>query len=174
MISPTIRPPSAPPSRGCGSARSGAHPGVLEPRSSTMKRGIMKDALPLSVEPADRILCLYRGLSWDAPAVVCEPRHRVRASQSRRTGCRGAAEARAGDHVLSCRTAAWRHSRELLAKLGEGAARDRLSSRVSIPPRSRTRHKCWSAICGSSLGRSLSVSGAAPLASRQSPRRKGS
>src|SRR2546428_89895 len=81
--------------------RQGRIRAVLEPRSSTMKRGVMKDALAWSVEPADRIYVYTEGLSWDAPAVF--------ASLGTRARCVGdlealvaavAAEARAGDHVL--------------------------------------------------------------------------
>jgi UDP-N-acetylmuramate: L-alanyl-gamma-D-glutamyl-meso-diaminopimelate ligase len=105
-------------------AKQGRILAVLEPRSSTMKRGIMKDALPLSVEPADRIYVYTEGLSWDAPAVF--------ASLGTRARCVGdlgalvaavAAEARAGDYVLVMSNGGFGGIHEkLLAKLGEGAA----------------------------------------------------
>src|SRR6266540_3751651 len=41
---------------------------VLEPRSSTMKRGTMKDALAGSLEAADLVFCYAANLSWDAAA----------------------------------------------------------------------------------------------------------
>ena len=39
---------------------------VLEPRSNTMKRGVMKDALPPSLAQADRVYIYTAGLGWDA------------------------------------------------------------------------------------------------------------
>ena len=39
---------------------------VLEPRSNTMKRGVMKDALPPSLAQADRVYIYTVGLGWDA------------------------------------------------------------------------------------------------------------
>ncbi len=43
---------------------------VLEPRSNTMKLGVMKDALPQSLQAADQIFCYSAGLGWDARAVL--------------------------------------------------------------------------------------------------------
>ena len=96
---------------------------VLEPRSSTMKRGVMNDALASSVEPADRVYVYTQGLSWDAPAVF--------ASLGARARCLGdldalvaalAAEARAGDHVLVMSNGGFGGIHEkLLAKLGQGS-----------------------------------------------------
>ena len=74
---------------------------VLEPRSNTMKRGLMKDQLPASLAGADRIYVYSAGLGWDAPAVFAPLKAMAR--------CEGdlealmaavVAEARAGDHVL--------------------------------------------------------------------------
>jgi UDP-N-acetylmuramate: L-alanyl-gamma-D-glutamyl-meso-diaminopimelate ligase len=42
---------------------------VLEPRSNTMKLGVMKAALPDSLAAADRVFCYAAGLGWDAGAV---------------------------------------------------------------------------------------------------------
>jgi UDP-N-acetylmuramate: L-alanyl-gamma-D-glutamyl-meso-diaminopimelate ligase len=39
---------------------------VIEPRSNTMKLGVMKRALPDSLSAADRVYCYSGGLSWDA------------------------------------------------------------------------------------------------------------
>jgi len=39
---------------------------VLEPRSNTMKLGVMKDALPGSLKDADKIFCYAGNLGWDA------------------------------------------------------------------------------------------------------------
>jgi UDP-N-acetylmuramate: L-alanyl-gamma-D-glutamyl-meso-diaminopimelate ligase len=105
-------------------ARQGRILAVLEPRSSTMKRGVMKDALASSVEAADRIYVYTEGLSWDAAAAF--------ASLGTRAHCVGdldalvaavAAEARAGDHVLVMSNGGFGGIHErLLAKLGQGAA----------------------------------------------------
>ncbi|NNM81734.1 MAG: UDP-N-acetylmuramate:L-alanyl-gamma-D-glutamyl-meso-diaminopimelate ligase [Burkholderiales bacterium] len=43
---------------------------VLEPRSNTMKMGVMKDALPASLADADRVFCHSGGLGWDAQAAL--------------------------------------------------------------------------------------------------------
>lgn len=39
---------------------------VLEPRSNTMKLGVMKDALPDSLKEADLVFCYGANLGWDA------------------------------------------------------------------------------------------------------------
>ncbi len=39
---------------------------VLEPRSNTMKLGVMKDALPASLKDADMTFCYAGNLDWDA------------------------------------------------------------------------------------------------------------
>ena len=43
---------------------------VVEPRSNTMKLGIMKDRLAASLGAADRVYCYSAGLKWDAAAVL--------------------------------------------------------------------------------------------------------
>src|SRR5258708_538969 len=42
---------------------------VLEPRSNTMKRGVLKDELPASVDRADLVYVYSAGLGWDASAL---------------------------------------------------------------------------------------------------------
>jgi UDP-N-acetylmuramate: L-alanyl-gamma-D-glutamyl-meso-diaminopimelate ligase len=74
---------------------------VLEPRSNTMKLGVMKDRLPASLALADRVFCYAKDLGWDVAATIAP------------LGGRGAAyddldalvdavvvEACPGDHVL--------------------------------------------------------------------------
>ena len=39
---------------------------VLEPRSNTMKLGVMKNALPVSLKEADLVFCYGTNLGWDA------------------------------------------------------------------------------------------------------------
>ena len=43
---------------------------VLEPRSNTMKLGVMKDALPGSLKDADQVFCYTANLGWDAAAAL--------------------------------------------------------------------------------------------------------
>jgi UDP-N-acetylmuramate: L-alanyl-gamma-D-glutamyl-meso-diaminopimelate ligase len=74
---------------------------VLEPRSNTMKRGVMKDELPASLALADKVFVYTAGLGWDAPAVF--------GSLGAKALCVGdldalvqavATDAEPGDHVL--------------------------------------------------------------------------
>jgi UDP-N-acetylmuramate: L-alanyl-gamma-D-glutamyl-meso-diaminopimelate ligase len=43
---------------------------VLEPRSNTMKMGVMKDSLPASLKDADLIFCYAGNLGWDAQGAL--------------------------------------------------------------------------------------------------------
>ena len=43
---------------------------VLEPRSNTMKQGVMKEQLASSLAAADQVFCYSAGLSWDANSVL--------------------------------------------------------------------------------------------------------
>ncbi len=43
---------------------------VLEPRSNTMKLGVMKAALPASLKDADLVFCYGANLGWDATAAL--------------------------------------------------------------------------------------------------------
>ena len=43
---------------------------VLEPRSNTMKLGVMKDQLPASLALADRVFCYSGGIDWDVAAAM--------------------------------------------------------------------------------------------------------
>ena len=43
---------------------------VLEPRSNTMKLGVMKESLPGSLAAADQVYCYGGGLGWDAAAAL--------------------------------------------------------------------------------------------------------
>jgi UDP-N-acetylmuramate: L-alanyl-gamma-D-glutamyl-meso-diaminopimelate ligase len=71
---------------------------VIEPRSHTMKLGMMKDRLAGSLAAADRVYCYSAGLNWDAAAtlgpraVVCDDLQRLVEQL--------AGEVRRGDHVL--------------------------------------------------------------------------
>ena len=43
---------------------------VLEPRSNTMKLGMMKDALPGSLRDADRVFCYAGNVNWDVQGAL--------------------------------------------------------------------------------------------------------
>jgi UDP-N-acetylmuramate: L-alanyl-gamma-D-glutamyl-meso-diaminopimelate ligase len=74
---------------------------VLEPRSNTMKRGVMKDALPASLAQADRIYVYSAKLGWDASAVFGPLGARARCLADLDALISTiAADARSGDHVL--------------------------------------------------------------------------
>ena len=74
---------------------------VFEPRSNTLKQGILKDALPGSFEEADRVFIHNAGLSWDAAAVFAPLGARVRCEPALPALVAAiAAEAREGDQVL--------------------------------------------------------------------------
>jgi UDP-N-acetylmuramate: L-alanyl-gamma-D-glutamyl-meso-diaminopimelate ligase len=74
---------------------------VLEPRSNTMKRGVLKDELPASVKAADKVFVYTAGLGWDAGAVFATLGARARCLEDLDGLVRAiAAEARSGDHVL--------------------------------------------------------------------------
>jgi UDP-N-acetylmuramate: L-alanyl-gamma-D-glutamyl-meso-diaminopimelate ligase len=74
---------------------------VLEPRSNTMKRGLMKESLPASVALADEIFVYTHGLGWDADAVFAPLGPRARCTDDlEKLIANIAVEARSGDHVL--------------------------------------------------------------------------
>ena len=74
---------------------------VLEPRSNTMKRGVMKDALPGSLAQADRVYVYNAGLGWDAATLFAPLGSRARSLDDLEALVRAiAADARPGDSVL--------------------------------------------------------------------------
>ncbi|WP_206600417.1 UDP-N-acetylmuramate:L-alanyl-gamma-D-glutamyl-meso-diaminopimelate ligase [Chromobacterium sphagni] len=74
---------------------------VLEPRSNTMKLGTMKDALPVSLQLADRVFCSAVGLNWN-PAEALTPLGGKAQTFSDFDALVDAiaAEAQPGDHLL--------------------------------------------------------------------------
>ncbi|PKO51727.1 MAG: UDP-N-acetylmuramate:L-alanyl-gamma-D-glutamyl-meso-diaminopimelate ligase, partial [Betaproteobacteria bacterium HGW-Betaproteobacteria-2] len=50
---------------------------VLEPRSNTMKLGVMKAALPESLAEADRVFCYGANLGWDAQQALAPIQHKA-------------------------------------------------------------------------------------------------
>ena len=83
--SPTTPPRSPPRSTACAARSASARIlAVLEPRSNTMKLGVMKDALPGSLEDADLVFCYGANLGWDAAAALAplgDKARRVRRSR---------------------------------------------------------------------------------------------
>jgi UDP-N-acetylmuramate: L-alanyl-gamma-D-glutamyl-meso-diaminopimelate ligase len=74
---------------------------VFEPRSNTLKRGALKEALPGSLAGADRVYVYCNGLGWDAAQVFAPLGERVRCLQDLNALVAAvAAEAKEGDHVL--------------------------------------------------------------------------
>jgi UDP-N-acetylmuramate: L-alanyl-gamma-D-glutamyl-meso-diaminopimelate ligase len=74
---------------------------VIEPRSNTMKLGVMKQALPRSLAAADLVFCYSAGLAWDA-AEALKPlgaKAHVKGSLDELVGDIVRAS-RPGDHVL--------------------------------------------------------------------------
>ncbi|MFA7240359.1 MAG: UDP-N-acetylmuramate:L-alanyl-gamma-D-glutamyl-meso-diaminopimelate ligase [Sulfuricellaceae bacterium] len=74
---------------------------VLEPRSNTMKLGVMKDALPGSLKDADRVFCHSANLGWDAAAALSPLGDKASTHDdlAQLVGAIAAA-ARPGDHIL--------------------------------------------------------------------------
>jgi len=74
---------------------------VFEPRSNTLKRGVLKEALPGSFAGADRVYVYSAGLAWDAGSVFAPlgPRARCEADLDALVAAI-AAEAHEADHVL--------------------------------------------------------------------------
>jgi UDP-N-acetylmuramate: L-alanyl-gamma-D-glutamyl-meso-diaminopimelate ligase len=97
---------------------------VLEPRSNTMKRGVMKDALPASLEQADRIYVYGSGLGWDPRSVFAPLGARARCIDAIDALAEAvAADARPGDHVLVMSNGGFGGlHQKLLARLGAGSS----------------------------------------------------
>jgi UDP-N-acetylmuramate: L-alanyl-gamma-D-glutamyl-meso-diaminopimelate ligase len=74
---------------------------VLEPRSNTMKLGVMKAQLSGSLRDADQVYCYGANLGWDAAAALAPLGDKARTFDDldRLLG-RLVADARPGDHVL--------------------------------------------------------------------------
>jgi UDP-N-acetylmuramate: L-alanyl-gamma-D-glutamyl-meso-diaminopimelate ligase len=74
---------------------------VLEPRSNTMKLGVMKDRLAGSLIAADRTYLYAADLGWDAAVALRPLGERARSYDALEPLVAAvAAEARPGDHVL--------------------------------------------------------------------------
>lgn len=74
---------------------------VLEPRSNTMKLGVMKAALPASLALADRVFCYSANLGWDAAQALAPIADKTQTFDDLNALLTSlAATMRPGDHVL--------------------------------------------------------------------------
>jgi UDP-N-acetylmuramate: L-alanyl-gamma-D-glutamyl-meso-diaminopimelate ligase len=74
---------------------------VLEPRSNTMKLGMMKDALPGSLRNADRVFCYAGNLGWDARSALAPLGGKATVEENLEALiAQITAAARPGDHIL--------------------------------------------------------------------------
>ncbi len=93
---------------------------VLEPRSNTMKLGVMKAALPASVADADKVFVFGANLGWDAEEVFASLGGRVACSTELGALVEAVAlEARPGDQVL------------VMSNGGFGGVHEKLLSRLA-------------------------------------------
>lgn len=90
---------------------------VLEPRSNTMKSGVMKDRLAPSLEEADRVFCYTANLGWDAVAALAPLGVRVRTESDLQKLVEAIlSEARPGDQILIMSNGAFGGIHDLLLK----------------------------------------------------------
>ncbi|MBT9541438.1 UDP-N-acetylmuramate:L-alanyl-gamma-D-glutamyl-meso-diaminopimelate ligase [Thiobacillus sp.] len=74
---------------------------VLEPRSNTMKLGVMKAALPASLAGADQVYCFGANLGWDAAIALAPLGDKAHVFDKLDTlVSQLVADARPGDHIL--------------------------------------------------------------------------
>ena len=74
---------------------------VLEPRSNTMKQGVMKAQLPASLAGADRVFCYTNKLGWDVAGALSPLGDKVNVYEDLAAMvCQIASEASAGDQIL--------------------------------------------------------------------------
>ena len=74
---------------------------VLEPRSNTMKLGVMKQALPASLVDADLVFCYGANLGWDASEALSPMGSKAKVFENLDTLVTAiASEAKSGDQIL--------------------------------------------------------------------------
>jgi UDP-N-acetylmuramate: L-alanyl-gamma-D-glutamyl-meso-diaminopimelate ligase len=74
---------------------------VLEPRSNTMKLGVMKAALPDSLKQADLVFCYGANLGWDAAEALQSIAHKSHTFDDLEKLVQAIANnAKSGDHIL--------------------------------------------------------------------------
>jgi UDP-N-acetylmuramate: L-alanyl-gamma-D-glutamyl-meso-diaminopimelate ligase len=99
---------------------------VLEPRSNTMKLGVMKDQLPASLALADRVFCYSGGIDWDVAAAMSPLGAKAATDADLNVLIEHiATQARAGDHIL------------VMSNGGFGGIHDKLLARLASPPSTR-------------------------------------
>jgi UDP-N-acetylmuramate: L-alanyl-gamma-D-glutamyl-meso-diaminopimelate ligase len=99
---------------------------VLEPRSNTMKAGLMKDRLAASLAGSGLVFCYSAGLAWDARAVLAPlGATAVVDDDFDRLADAVVAACRPGDHVLVMSNGGFNGMHEKLLALLAGAARPR-------------------------------------------------
>jgi UDP-N-acetylmuramate: L-alanyl-gamma-D-glutamyl-meso-diaminopimelate ligase len=96
---------------------------VIEPRSNTMKLGVMKDRLASSLAQADRVYCYTGGLKWDAgPALAALGTKAAATDDLNRLVETIAADSRRGDQVV------------IMSNGGFGGIHDKLLARLAAKP----------------------------------------
>ncbi len=74
---------------------------VLEPRSNTMKLGVMKAALPASLKQADLVFCYGANLGWDSAEALQSIAHKSHTFDDLEKLVQAIANnAKSGDHIL--------------------------------------------------------------------------
>jgi UDP-N-acetylmuramate: L-alanyl-gamma-D-glutamyl-meso-diaminopimelate ligase len=74
---------------------------VLEPRSNTMKLGVMKAALPASLKDADLVFCYANNLGWDAAEALKPITNKAQTFENLENMVQAIAKsAKSGDHIL--------------------------------------------------------------------------
>jgi UDP-N-acetylmuramate: L-alanyl-gamma-D-glutamyl-meso-diaminopimelate ligase len=74
---------------------------VLEPRSNTMKLGVMKAALPASLKDADLVFCYGANLGWDATEALNPIKNKAQTFENLENLVTAIAKsAKSGDHIL--------------------------------------------------------------------------
>lgn len=106
---------------------------VLEPRSNTMKLGVMKGQLPGSLAGADAVFCYGKNLGWDALAALAPLGGKAQVFEDLSALVAAvAAKARAGDRILVMSNGSFGGVHELL--LAAIAANDTLSPHKIYQP----------------------------------------
>jgi UDP-N-acetylmuramate: L-alanyl-gamma-D-glutamyl-meso-diaminopimelate ligase len=100
---------------------------VLEPRSNTMKLGVMKDALPGSLKQADLVFCYAGNLGWDARGALAPMGEKAVIEDDLDALIESIAEAaQPGDHIL------------IMSNGGFGGIHDKLLKRLAYPANGST------------------------------------
>ena len=94
---------------------------VLEPRSNTMKLGVMKEALPASLVEADKVFCYGANLGWDAREALAPIKGKAEVYDDLAQLVEALAqEAKSGDHIL------------VMSNGGFGGVHSKLLDRLSV------------------------------------------